>query len=94
MFSAISDKFDLWLILGFCAQVAFTGRFVVQWIASERQGKSVIPIAFWYLSLIGSLGLLLYAIVRTDPVFILGQSFGCIVYLRNLMLIYREKGRT
>jgi len=91
MIDALSDKLDAWAVVGFAAQVAFTGRFLVQWIASERKGKSVVPVAFWYLSIVGSLGLLVYAIVRADPVFILGQAFGSIVYLRNLMLIYRER---
>ncbi|NIA20393.1 MAG: hypothetical protein GWP05_00130 [Anaerolineaceae bacterium] len=82
---------DFWAMLGLVAQLAFTGRFVVQWIASERRKKSVIPVAFWYLSLFGSAGLLVYAIVRADPIFILGQSFGSIVYMRNLVLIYRHR---
>ena len=85
-------KFGYWVILGFAAQAAFTGRFIVQWIASEKRGKSYIPVSFWYLSLAGSWGLLIYAIVRKDPVFILGQSVGSVVYLRNLMLIHREHG--
>ena len=91
MWDKFLDKMDLWVILGLVAQAAFTGRFIVQWIASERQGKSVIPVSFWYLSLIGSFGLLIYAIGRADPVFILGQSFGSFVYLRNLHLINRER---
>ncbi len=72
-------------------QFLFGLRFLVQWVASERKGESVIPVYFWYLSLIGSLILLAYAIVRRDPVFILGQSTGFFVYLRNLMLIYRKR---
>lgn len=92
MLNSIAEKLDIWTIVGFCAQIAFTGRFIVQWVASERKGKSIVPIAFWYLSVIGSLGLLTYAIVRADPVFIAGQSFGCIIYLRNIMLIFKEKG--
>jgi lipid-A-disaccharide synthase-like uncharacterized protein len=80
-----------WLYLGFMGQVLFGLRFLVQWVASERKGESVIPVYFWYLSLIGSLILLAYAIVRRDPVFILGQSTGFFVYLRNLMLIYRKR---
>lgn len=91
MFDELYSNLDAWVILGLPAQLAFTARFLVQWIASERRGKSVIPIAFWYLSLVGSGGLLIYAIVRADPVFILGQSVGSFVYLRNLMLIYRER---
>jgi len=91
-FNVIVEKFDIWTIVGFSAQVAFTARFIVQWIASERKGKSFVPIVFWYLSIIGGLGLLIYAIARADPVFIVGQSCGCIIYLRNIMLIFKEKG--
>jgi lipid-A-disaccharide synthase-like uncharacterized protein len=80
-----------WLYLGFAGQVLFGLRFLVQWVASERKGESIIPIYFWYLSLIGSLILLAYAIFRRDPVFILGQSTGFFVYTRNLMLIYRKR---
>ncbi len=91
-FNVIVEKLDIWAIVGFSAQVVFTARFIVQWIASERKGKSFVPIAFWYLSIIGGLGLLIYAIARADPVFIVGQSCGCIIYLRNIMLIFKEKG--
>lgn len=84
-------KLDFWAAFGLVAQLAFTARFVVQWITSERAGKSIIPLGFWYFSLVGSVGLLLYAIVRADPIFILGQSLGSVIYLRNLMLIYRER---
>ena len=80
-----------WLYLGFAGQLLFGLRFVVQWVASERKGESIIPIYFWYLSLVGSMILLAYAIFRRDPVFILGQSTGFIVYTRNLMLIYRKR---
>lgn len=80
-----------WLYLGFAGQMLFGLRFLVQWVASERKGESIIPIYFWYLSLVGSLILLAYAIFRRDPVFILGQSTGIIVYMRNLMLIYRKR---
>lgn len=80
-----------WLILGFVAQAMFVGRFAVQWIASERRGESVIPIAFWYLSLLGSWGLLSYAIWRQDAVIICGQAFNSIIYVRNLMLIHRKR---
>ena len=82
---------DFWLVLGFIAQLMFTSRFVVQWIASERAGKSIMPLSFWLLSMAGSTLLLIYAIHRLDPVFILGQSTGCIVYIRNLMLLKKEK---
>jgi len=79
-------KIDAWIVLGFVAQGLFTMRFLVQWIASERQRKSVVPVAFWYLSVAGGGLLLAYAIHRKDPVFIIGQATGVIVYVRNLML--------
>ena len=81
----------LWLIVGFAGQVVFTGRFVLQWLYSEFKKRSVIPVGFWYLSMLGSALLLIYAIYREDPVFIIGQSFGLVVYLRNLQLIARNK---
>ena len=81
----------LWLALGFFAQILFSARFFVQWLASEKAKKSVVPVLFWYLSILGSGLLLLYAIHRKDPVFILGQSTGIIIYSRNLYFIYREK---
>ncbi|MFQ5928446.1 MAG: lipid-A-disaccharide synthase N-terminal domain-containing protein [Candidatus Methylomirabilales bacterium] len=80
-----------WLGLGFSAQALFSARFLVQWIASEKAGKSVVPILFWYLSIVGSGLLLMYAIHRQDPVFILGQSAGLFIYSRNLYLIHRGK---
>ena len=85
------ENLDAWVILGLTAQFFFFSRFIIQWIASERKGRSVVPVAFWYLSIIGSTGLLIYAIKRADPVFIIGQSMGSIIYLRNLTLIYRER---
>ena len=80
-----------WYAIGFGGQIFFTMRFLVQWIASERAGKSVVPVSFWFFSIGGSLMLLSYAIYRRDPVFILGQSCGSVIYFRNLHLIYREK---
>ena len=88
-----SSESYFWLILGLTAQLLFTSRMVVQWVASERASKSVVPILFWYLSLAGSTLLLSYSIYKQDPVFIIGQSFGFIVYIRNLILIKR-KGTT
>jgi len=85
------DSSTAWLILGFVGQAFFFSRFLVQWIASERAGRSVIPIAFWYLSLFGGATLLVYAIYRRDPVFILGQSTGAFIYLRNVALRRREQ---
>ncbi len=92
LFDVFVTNFDWWVILGFVAQLMFTGRFLVQWIASERQGKSVIPITFWFFSIAGGLLLLAYALYRRDPVFIAGQAFGVFVYLRNLYLIMKERG--
>src|SRR5512133_87098 len=80
-------KFDGWVILRFIAQGFFTMRFVVQWIASERARKSVIPVAFWFFSIAGGVLLLIYALYRRDPVFIAGQAFGLVVYVRNLYFI-------
>mgnify|MGYP001237205631 CR=1 FL=1 len=81
----------IFLIIGFVGQALFASRFIVQWIYSEKKGASVIPLAFWYLSIFGGIGLLTYAIFRKDPVIILGQSFGIFIYLRNLYLIYKKK---
>lgn len=77
----------LWVLFGLFGQLMFTGRFLVQWIASERAKRSVVPVFFWYFSLAGGVILLSYAIYRRDPVFILGQSLGVFIYLRNLVLI-------
>ncbi len=82
-----------WAVVGFVGQGVFTARFLVQWIASERKGDSVVPVAFWWLSLVGGSFLLAYAIYRRDPVFILGQSAGPVVFGRNLVLIARNKRR-
>ncbi|MDD2365724.1 MAG: lipid-A-disaccharide synthase N-terminal domain-containing protein [Desulfuromonadaceae bacterium] len=80
-----------WVTIGLVGQFFFTMRFVVQWIATEKKRKSVVPETFWYFSIVGSLVLLAYSIYRKDPVFILGQSFGTTVYLRNLYFINKEK---
>jgi len=79
-----------WVIVGFAGQAVFSLRFIIQWIQSERAGRSIVPGAFWYLSLVGSALLLAYSLHRRDLVFILGQSFGFIVYTRNLALRRRE----
>ncbi len=85
---------EQWLLaLGFIAQGLFSARFLVQWIASERAGRSVVPLAFWLLSISGGGLLLLYAVLRNDPVFILGQAGGLVIYLRNVFLIYKERLR-
>jgi len=80
----------MWLAIGFVGQAFFSARFLVQWIASEKRRRSVTPTAFWYFSIGGSLVLLASAIHRLDPVFILGQSLGCLIYLRNIQLIHRH----
>jgi lipid-A-disaccharide synthase-like uncharacterized protein len=80
-------QFDAWVALGFLAQAFFTMRFVVQWIASERARKSVIPVAFWFFSIGGGALLLIYALYRRDPVFIAGQALGLVVYTRNVYFI-------
>jgi lipid-A-disaccharide synthase-like uncharacterized protein len=85
---------DWWVLLGFIAQAFFTMRFLVQWIASERAGHSVIPLAFWWCSIGGGLLLLVYALYRRDPVFIAGQAFGVFVYLRNLYFVTRDRRQT
>jgi lipid-A-disaccharide synthase-like uncharacterized protein len=85
---------DPWKILGFSAQGLFFSRFLVQWIASERAGRSYVPISFWYLSMGGGLLLFLYALHIKDPVFILGQSMGLLVYIRNLMLVRKQRAGT
>lgn len=82
---------DIWIAIGFVGQAIFTMRFVVQWLASERAKRSLIPVAFWFLSVGGGVVLLAYALHRADPVFIAGQAGGLVVYGRNLWLIYREK---
>jgi len=81
----------IFLIIGFVGQGIFASRFIIQWIYSEKQGKSSIPLVFWYLSIFGGIGLLIYAIFRKDPVIIVGQAFGIFIYLRNLILIYKKK---
>ena len=85
------DTTTFWLAIGFMGQALFSARFLVQWISSEKQKKSVIPIAFWYFSLGGGVTLLSYAIFRLDPVFIVGQAGGLLVYSRNLYFVLRER---
>ncbi len=84
---------NIFVIIGFVGQAFFSMRFLVQWIASEKEGKSVIPLSFWIFSILGSSLLLTYAIYRKDPVFILGQAPNLFIYSRNLYLIRREKRR-
>jgi lipid-A-disaccharide synthase-like uncharacterized protein len=80
-----------WEVVGFTGLLVFSSRFIVQWIASERRRESVIPVAFWYLSIVGSLLLLSYALSKRDPVFILGYLFNGLIYGRNLYFIHSKK---
>jgi lipid-A-disaccharide synthase-like uncharacterized protein len=90
-YDAFVAKFDFWLVFGICAQLLFAARFLVQWITSERAGKSVIPFAFWVFSMGGGLMTLIYGIVKREPVIIMGQGLSTIIYVRNIMLIFKEK---
>ena len=92
-FLNLSSLEILFLVIGFTGQGLFASRFIVQWLYSEKKGESSIPITFWYLSIFGGLGLLIYAIFRKDPVIITGQLFGIIIYVRNLVLVYRKKSK-
>ena len=84
-------KLSWGVLVGIVGQLMFTMRFLVQWIASERARKSVIPVAFWFFSIAGGIVLFVYALAIRDPVFILGQGCGVFVYLRNLYFVYRER---
>ena len=89
----MSTDTKIWLAIGFTGQAIFTARFLAQWVASERKRDSVVPIAFWWLSLFGGLTLLCYAVHKEDPVIIVGQSMGIFIYIRNLMLVEKKKQR-
>ena len=80
-----------WVLFGFFGQFVFAMRFIIQWIVSEKKKESIVPLSFWYLSICGGVILLIYAIYKNDPVFMLGQATGLIVYARNLMLITKKK---
>jgi lipid-A-disaccharide synthase-like uncharacterized protein len=86
-------RFDFWLAFGLAAQLLFTARFVVQWLASEKAGKSVIPIAFWLLSIGGGTMLLIYGLVRREPIIIMGQALAVFIYIRNIMLIFKARSQ-
>jgi lipid-A-disaccharide synthase-like uncharacterized protein len=79
-----------WIVLGLLGQVVFAGRMILQWIVSEKEKRSVVPVAFWWMSLLGASMLLVYFVWRRDIVGVLGQSTGWVIYCRNLLLIYRE----
>jgi lipid-A-disaccharide synthase-like uncharacterized protein len=84
-------KFDFWLAFGLVAQLLFTARFLVQWISSERAGQSVVPMAFWFFSMGGGLMTLVYGVVKREPVIILGQAMATVIYVRNIMLIMKNR---
>lgn len=84
------DNETLWLTIGLLGQGLFSARFIVQWLVSERSKQSVIPVLFWYFSILGGVTLLLYSIHKADPVFIIGQGSGLLIYFRNLYFILRR----
>jgi lipid-A-disaccharide synthase-like uncharacterized protein len=93
LYDVFVAKFDFWLAFGLIAQLFFTARFLVQWISSERAGKSIVPMAFWFFSMGGGLMTLVYGIVKREPVIIVGQALATIIYIRNIMLIVKNRGR-
>ncbi|MCK5654740.1 MAG: lipid-A-disaccharide synthase N-terminal domain-containing protein [Candidatus Aureabacteria bacterium] len=82
---------DPWALIGWVGQLFFSSRFIVQWIATERKKQSIIPVSFWYLSIVGSLLLLVYGFYIKKPVYIVGYLFNSVVYVRNLYFIYKKK---
>ena len=91
LYDVFVAKFDFWLAFGLVAQLFFTARFLVQWISSERAGKSVVPMAFWFFSMGGGLMTLVYGIAKREPVIIAGQAAATVVYVRNIMLIVKNR---
>lgn len=91
LYDVFVAKFDFWLAFGLVAQLLFTARFLVQWISSERAGKSVVPMAFWFFSMGGGAMTLIYGLAKREPVIIIGQGLATIIYLRNIMLILKDR---
>lgn len=91
LYDVFVAKFDFWLAFGIVAQLLFTARFIVQWIASEKAGQSVMPLAFWFFSMAGGLMTLVYGLVKREPIIIMGQALAVFIYIRNLMLIFKKK---
>lgn len=91
LYDVFVAKFDFWLAFGLVAQLFFTARFLVQWISSERAGKSVVPMAFWFFSMGGGVMTLIYGIVKREPIIILGQTLATVIYIRNIMLIVKNR---
>ena len=92
LYDVFVAKFDFWLAFGLVAQLLFTARFLVQWISSERAGQSVVPMAFWFFSMGGGAMTLIYGIAKREPIIILGQALATIIYIRNIMLIIKNRG--
>ena len=92
LYDVFVAKFDFWLAFGLAAQLSFAARFLVQWIASERVGKSVVPMAFWFFSVAGGTMTLIYGLVKREPVIIIGQALATLIYIRNIMLIWKNRG--
>ena len=91
LYDVFVAKFDFWLGFGLVAQLLFTARFLVQWISSERAGQSVVPMAFWFFSMAGGTMTLIYGLVKREPVIIIGQLLSNIIYVRNIMLIWKNR---
>lgn len=94
LYDVFVAKFDFWLAFGLIAQLLFTARFLVQWISSERAGKSVVPMAFWFFSMGGGAMTLVYGIAKREPIIILGQALATVIYIRNIMLIIKDHARS
>ena len=94
LYDVFIGRFDLWVAFGLVAQMLFAGRFLVQWIESERAGRSVIPVSFWILSILGGGMTLIYGFVRHDAIIIIGQVLSNLIYVRNLVLIAKTKQLT
>ena len=93
LYDVFIAKFDFWLAFGLVAQLLFTARFLVQWISSERAGQSVVPMAFWFFSMGGGAMTLVYGIAKREPVIILGQGLATLIYIRNIMLILKNRAK-
>jgi lipid-A-disaccharide synthase-like uncharacterized protein len=91
LYDVFVTRFDLWLVFGLLAQLVFTARFLVQWLASEKAGRSVVPMAFWFLSIVGGTMTLVYGIQRREPVIIMGQTLSIFIFVRKVMLIFTNK---
>ena len=87
----LSQQWSLWKVIGYAGNATFFSRFMIQWIASERAGKSIIPVQFWYMSIIGSVILAVYAFHTGDLVVIFAFAPSSLIYIRNLMLLHKEK---